>query len=190
MSDAAEPRPLLSLAIDFAPLLVFFLANRIGGIFVATAAFMVATIAAAMVSRVLTGQVSMLLAFNSVMILIFGGLTLWLHDQLFIKIKPTIDYGLFAGILFFSVLNKRPMLEPVFGAMFPDLGGRGWLVLTRNWAFFFLAMALVNELLWRSVSTDLWVTLRTWGMPLLTLGFGVAHIPYLTRPAGEDQQTA
>ena len=184
----AAPR----LAIDFGPLLIFFLVNLLAPVeplqkvFVATAAFMLATIAAMIFSRIVTGSVSIMLWFNGVMVVVFGGLTLWLHDATFIKVKPTIYYTMLAGILFFGLWSGRPVLKMVLGAAYPGLTERGWLLLSRNWAWFFVAMAIANETVWRHVGTDRWVAYKLWVVLPATLLFAACNIPMLMRNGMAD----
>lgn len=173
--------PLVQLGIEFLPLVVFFVANRLLGIFGATAVFIAATFVAVAVCWLLLRRVSPILLFNAVLVAVFGGLTLVLHDSLFIKIKPTVDYAMFAGVLAFGLLTKRLFLRNALGMAFPDLGERAWRVLTRNWAIFFTVMAAANELVWRSMPTDTWVTYRVWVPTSATLACAMLHVPYLIR---------
>jgi intracellular septation protein len=191
MTDPTQkPRqigPGLRLAIDFGPLIVFFLANafapvpKITRIFAATAAFMVATAIAMGISLAKSGRISPMLLFSGVMVLVMGGVTLWLHDDTFIKIKPTIYYVFVAAILFFGLFTGRPTLELVLGSAYPGLSPKGWSLLTRNWAFFFVAMAIANEAVWRHTTTDFWVGYKLWGAIPATLIFAAANIPMLTK---------
>ncbi len=187
------PKPLssgLRLGIDFGPLIVFFLANMMARrfmpwlpagkeVFVATGAFMVATLLAMIGSRVLGGAVSKMLLFSGIMVLAFGGMTLWLQDETFIKVKPTIYYLMVAGILLFGLVARRPTLKLVMGPAFPGLTERGWTLLSRNWALFFVVMAAGNELAWRSLSTDVWIGYKLWGVFPLTLLFGALNVPMM-----------
>ncbi|MFW2830279.1 septation protein A [Sphingomonas sp. ID0503] len=182
-----ELGPVTRLAIDFGPLIVFFVTNafapvpKITKIFAATAAFMVATAIAMGVSLAKSGKISPMLLFSGAMVLVMGGITLWLHDDTFIKIKPTIYYVFVAGILFFGLFTGRPTLELVLGSAYPGLSAPGWRLLTRNWAFFFVAMAIANEAVWRNTSTDFWVGYKLWGAIPATLIFAAANMPMLTR---------
>ncbi len=184
------------LAIDFGPLLIFFLVNLLAPVeplqkvFVATGAFMVATIAAMIFSRIAAGGVSIMLWFNGAMVIVFGGLTLWLHDATFIKVKPTIYYAMLAAILFFGLLTGRPVLKMVLGAAYPGLTERGWRLLSRNWAWFFVAMAIANEGVWRHVGTDRWVAYKLWIVLPATLVFAAANIPMLMRNGMADEGEA
>ena len=186
MTEARSMPTSVKLAIDFGPLLIFFLANSFGGIFVATASFMLATAVAMLVSKLKVGSISPMLWFTGVVVLVFGAATLYLHDETFIKLKPTIIYSMFAAILFFGMATGRPMLKMVLESAYPALDDDGWRKLTRNWALFFTAMAILNEVVWRSVSTDTWVQFKVWGVTTLSLVFALAQAPILMRHgAGE-----
>jgi intracellular septation protein len=115
------------------------------------------------------------------MVVIMGGLTIWLHDENFIKMKPTIYYLLVAGLLLFGLLTDRPLLQRVLGSTYPGLDEHGWAKLTRNWAIFFACMAALNEAVWRNTSTDFWIGFKLWGALPLTFLFAAANIPMLMR---------
>ncbi len=184
------------LAIDFGPLLLFFVANGYAPvaeaqrIFVATGVFMVAMAAAMLFSKIRTGVISQLLWFNGVVVAVLGGLTLFLHDALFIKIKPTILYGLYASLLFYALAAGKPLLKRVLADAYPPMADAGWVLLTRNWAFFFVGMALANEGVWRNVSTDQWVSFKTWIVFPVTLVFAFAQAPILVRHGIEPEDVA
>jgi intracellular septation protein len=176
-----EPGALARLMIDLGPLVIFFAVNSWRGIFSATAAFMVAIVAAMLVSRVKYGQISPLLWFSGVMVLVLGTITVWLHDETFIKIKPTIYYMTVASLLLFGLFTGRNLLKMVLGTAYPGLSERGWMLLTRNWAIFFVVMAVVNEMVWRSSSTEFWLGFKLWGFLPATFLFAFANIPMLMR---------
>ena len=175
------------LAVDFGPLLSFFLANGYAPvpeaerIFVATGVFMAAMAVAMIYSKLRVGTISQMLWFNGAVVAVLGGLTLVLHDELFIKIKPTILYTLYAGLLFYALLSGKPLLKRVLADAYPPMVDAGWRLLTRNWAWFFVAMALVNEAVWRGYSTDQWVSFKTWIVFPVTLVFAFAQAPILMR---------
>lgn len=186
-SDKREFSAGARLAVDFGPLLLFFLANGYAPvphdqrIFVATAVFMLATAAAMLASKMKTGTISQLLWFNGVVVAVMGGLTLALHDDLFIKVKPTILYGLYAALLFYALIAGKPLLKRVLAEAYPPMGDAGWRLLTRNWAWFFLVMAVANESVWRNVTTDQWVSFKTWIVFPLSLVFAFAQAPILMK---------
>jgi intracellular septation protein len=181
MEAAKEPGPGAKLMIDLGPLAVFFIVNAWGGIFAGTAAFMVAMTAAMLISKLRYRHISPLLWFSAVMVLVLGGLTLWLQNETFIKIKPTIYYVLVASLLAFGLATKRNLLKMVLGTAYPGLSERGWQLLARNWALFFAFMAVVNELVWRNSSTDFWVGFKLWGFLPATFLFAIANVPMLMR---------
>jgi len=187
MNKAKEPAGLSRLLIDIGPLLIFFLANYLAPvpgplrIFVATGAFMAAMIAALIYSQLRYQRISPLLLFSGFMVVVLGGLTIWLHNETFIKIKPTAYYLLVAGILAFGLQTGRPLLKMVLGAAYPGLDEEGWRLLTRNWAWFFAGMAVLNELVWRNSTTDFWIGFKLWGAIPLTFLFAAANVPMLVR---------
>ena len=181
MSKPREIGAGLRLALDLGPLLTFFIANARLGPFVATTAFMIAIVAAMAVSLVLTRRVSALQLFSGVLVVVMGGLTVWLHNESFIKVKPTIYYGIVGAILAFGLATRRPLLKAVLGAAYPGLDDEGWRKLTRNWAIFFAVMAGVNELVWRNSSTDFWIGFKLWGALPATFLFAAANVPMLLR---------
>ena len=182
-----EPTGTARLLIDVGPLLVFFLVNFLAPvpgalkIFVATGAFMAAMMAALVFSAIRYRYISPLLLFSGVMVIVLGGLTIWLHNETFIKVKPTIYYALVAGLLAFGLATGKPFLKTVLGTAYPGLDEEGWRKLTRNWAVFFAVMAVVNETVWRNTSTDFWIGFKLWGAIPATLIFAAANIPMLLR---------
>jgi intracellular septation protein len=186
MTDTpAAPRKQLEgwpkLAIDLGPLLVFFAAYTWGDMFIATGAFMAATAVAMGLSWALTRHIPAMTWFSAVLVGVFGGLTLWLKDDTFIKMKPTIVYLIFAAILFFGIARGRNYLKSLLGAAFTGLTDRGWHLLAWRWGLFFLLLAVLNEVFWRFFSTDIWVHFKVWGDTLLTFGFALAQMPMLQR---------
>lgn len=175
------------LAIDFGPLLIFFLVNTLapGGdlqrAITATGAFMLATAAAMLVSRIKAGAISPMLWVTGVVVLVFGGLTIYLRDERFIQVKPTIVYAAFALVLIFGLVTKRPVLKYVLETGFPAISDEGWRKLTRNWALFFVAMAVLNEVVRAAVSFDTWVQFKVWGVTILSFAFAMAQAPILMR---------
>lgn len=187
MSARSEPQGGAKLLIDLGPLLVFFLVNFLAPvptfakIFVATGAFMVAMVVAMIFSALRYQRISPLLWFSGVMVVILGGLTIWLHNEAFIKMKPTLYYAFVSALLFFGLATDRPLLQRVLGSTYPGLDEPGWKKLTRNWALFFAFMACLNEAVWRNSSTNFWVGFKLWGALPLTFLFAAANIPMLLR---------
>jgi intracellular septation protein len=195
--------PFLKLALDMGPLLLFFFANSRpqlflpfiapllpdaiangdrAGIFVATAVFMIAILVALIVSYVLTRHLPMMAIVTAIVVVVFGGLTLFLQDDTFIKMKPTIIYVLFGGILLGGLAFNKPLLAAVFDSVF-DLTEEGWRKLTLRWAVFFLALAVLNEIVWRTQTTDFWVSFKVFGVVPLTFIFAALQFPLLQKYA-------
>ena len=204
--DPSDPErqkinPLLKLALELGPLIVFFFGNSrgewlaarfpalgdIGGpIFIATALFMVATVIALAISWALTRTLPVMPLVSGAVVLVFGGLTLYLQDELFIKLKPTIINTLFGAILLGGlVFFRTSLLRYVFDSAFA-IDEEGWNKLTWRWGFYFLAMAVVNELIWRNFSTDFWVAFKVWGFTPLAIAFTMAQMPLIHRHALEE----
>jgi len=182
------PGALFRLGLDFGPLLIFFLINSRMGVFAATAAFMLATAVAMLLSRIKLGRISPMLWLSGLMVLGFGGLTLYFHNENFIKIKPTIIYSMFAIILFFGLYTGRPTLQLVMETAYPRLDDAGWRKLTRNWGLFFLAMAILNECIWRTQSTSTWIAFKLWGVLPLSLIFAMAQAPILMKHGAKEPE--
>jgi intracellular septation protein len=178
--DKTQPHPVFKLATELGPLIVFFIANAKFNLFVATGAFMVAIVAAMIASYVVVRHVPMMAIVTAVIVLVFGTLTLVLHDETFIKVKPTIIYGLFAAILGGGLLFGRSFIAILFNQMF-NLTPTGWRILTMRWALFFLGMAALNEIVWRTQSTDFWVAFKAFGAIPITMIFAMTQMPVIKR---------
>ncbi|MGK9236645.1 septation protein A [Inquilinus limosus] len=176
----ADKTPFLRLALEAGPLLLFFIANQTAGIMPATAVFMVATVVAVVLSIRLERRWPIMPMVGCVFVLIFGGLTLWLADDLFIKLKPTVVNLLFAAILFTGLATGRNFLKLMMGTVF-ELTDEGWRILTWRWAVFFVVLAVINEIVWRSFSTEFWAGFKLFGILPLTLAFAMAQMPVLLR---------
>jgi intracellular septation protein len=168
------------LIIELGPLLVFFATNALAGIFAGTAAFMAATLLSLVVAHFRYHKIAIMPIISGIIVLIFGGLTLYLHNETFIKLKPTIVYSMFAVLLAAGLLLKKPLLELLFGSAF-TLTEQGWRKLTLRWIGFFIAMAIVNEVVWRNFSTNVWVSFKAFGFIPLTILFTLAQMPLLQR---------
>lgn len=195
--------PILKLVLDIGPLLLFFIANSrpalflpvVGpmlpaavasgeraGIFVATAVFMTTVVIALAISYALTRHLPIMPLITAVIVLVFGSLTLVLHDELFIKLKPTIIYLLFGGVLLGGLAFGKPLLGTVFDSVF-HLSTEGWRKLTLRWAMFFFALAVLNEIVWRTQTTDFWVSFKVFGVLPLTFLFAALQFPLMTKYA-------
>jgi intracellular septation protein len=171
-------------AVDYGPLAAFFLAYLVYGLMAATAAVIVASLAAFVAAWLIERRVPMVPLITAVVVAVFGGLTLWLHDETFIKMKPTIVQLLFAAILLGGLLARRSLLKPLLGQMMPPMTDRAWNQFTLRYALFFVAMAGLNELVWRTQSTDFWVTFKVFGLPVVTILFVISQMPFIHRHAG------
>ncbi|SOE16846.1 intracellular septation protein A [Hoeflea halophila] len=207
--DPSDPKrkhinPLLKIVLELGPLLVFFFANArgewlaervpfladIGGpIFVGTACFMIATAIALSVSWALTRTLPIMPLLSGVIVLVFGALTLWLQDETFIKVKPTIINTMFGGILLIGLLFNKSFLGYVFDSAF-RLDAEGWRILTLRWGLYFLFMALVNEVIWRNFSTDFWIAFKVWGNLPLSIIFTLLQLPLMKRHALPEESAA
>lgn len=171
----------LGLALDYGPLIAFFVAFRIWGVFVGTGVFMAAMVVAILVSKWKLGRVAPMLWISAILIVGFGALTIWFHDPRFIQLKPTIIYAGLGTLLLGGVMLGRPLLKYVLEAGFEGLHERAWIALSRNWGLFFLAMAILNEILVRQLSFDTWLAVKVWALIPLSIAFGIAHVPYMMK---------
>ena len=196
MTDATNPKPKsgwVNLLVDFGPLLVWFLTYRwfrpdegggIGEIVAvtkSTLAFMAATLVALVVSKWRLGHVSPMLWLSTLLILGFGSLTVWLNDPFYIQIKPTIIYLFFAAVLFAGLLRGKAMLKVLLHTAFEGLSDRGWLLLSRNWAWFFVVLAVLNEVLRQVLSFDGWLQAKLYGFTALSFAFTLTQLRMLMR---------
>lgn len=180
--------------IDFGPLIAFFITYFVAaryqpetGIYWATGVLMAATVVALGASRLVLGRFSLLPLITAVLVMVLGGLTLWLQDETFVKLKPTIVNLLFAGVLGFGLATGRPWLKLLMGAAL-KLTDAGWYKLTVRWIGFFLAMALLNEIVWRSFETATWVTFKVWGILPLTFLFAATQVGLIKRYELKSEQ--
>jgi intracellular septation protein len=206
-SDKPHLNPTLKFVLDIGPLILFFFANsRPGlflplispiipaslatgeraGIFVATAVFMVAILLALVISYALTRRLPVMPVVSAVIVVVFGALTLVLQDETFIKLKPTIIYVMFGVVLLGGLLFNKPLLAMVFDSMF-HLTDEGWRKLTMRWAVFFLALAVLNEIVWRTQTTDTWVAFKVFGFLPLTMVFAGFQLPLLQKYAAPER---
>src|SRR5215218_3032842 len=176
--SAPRLNPFLKLALELGPLGVFFVANQRAGIFAATAIFIAATVLALGVHYALVRKLPIMPLVSGAVVVVFGGLTLVLQDELFIKLKPTIVNTLFGLTLLGGLYFRKPLLAIVLDSMF-ELTEEGWRKLTLRWAIFFFVLAALNEIVWRTQSTDFWVSFKVFGIMPITLAFALAQTPLI-----------
>jgi intracellular septation protein len=173
--------PTQKLLLDFAPLAAFFVAYKFGGVMEATIALMVTTTISMAIVYALERKIALAPLITGGVVMVMGGLTVALQDPAFIKIKPTIVNSLFALILLGGVMiGKRGLLKYVLDVAF-QLTDEGWRVLSRRWGFFFVFLAVLNEIIWRNFSEDFWVNFKVFGMLTLTMGFAISQIRAMER---------
>ncbi len=172
--------PLMKLVFEVGPLAVFFIMNGKFGIFYATGAFMAATLISLVTSRIFLKRIPILALVTGVFVMTFGFLTIYLHDDTFIKIKPTVVNTLFAVILAAGLYFRRPVLKLALGEIL-QMREEGWRLLTLRWIGFFLFLAVLNEVMWRNFSTDTWVSFKSFGMMPLTFLFMLSQITLIMR---------
>lgn len=187
------------MAIELGPLVVFFLLNSRAdaifgnaeeqNIFYATGGFMAATAVSLAYSYVKFRKIPTMPLVTGVFVMVFGTLTIWLQDDQFIKVKPTIVNALFASALLGAAAMGKPIMKQLFDGAF-NLTDKGWMVLTVRWGLFFVLLGVVNEVVWRNFSTDFWVSFKLFGIMPLTMIFGIAQIPVLTKHAPKAEREA
>jgi intracellular septation protein len=171
--------PLVRLAFDMGPLLVFFIGYSFGDFFIATASFMVALFAAMAASFILMRHLPIMSIVSGIIVAVFGGLTLFLHDETFFRMKPTIIYALFGSLLLGGLLLGKPLLSSVLGEAI-DLTEEGWKILSLRWGIFFFGLAVLNEVV-RLWFPDYWVPFKVFGATLLTIGFAMSQTPLMLK---------
>ncbi len=182
IEQKAQLNPFVKLALDFGPLILFFVVNGRAGIFWATGVFMAAVLVAILVSYAMIKRFPVMTLVTAFIVIVFGTLTIVLQNDIFVKMKTTIIYLLFASVLTAGVILKKPFLEVAFDSVF-HLTEEGWRSLTIRWIAFFVVMAIVNEVVWRTQTTDFWVAFKTFGFVPLTFIFALAQFPILQKYA-------
>lgn len=196
MNTQTSPNPLVKLGLEFGPLAIFFLANSYGErlfgiaserrIFVATGIFIAASLIALALSKILLNHLPRMAIVNAVVVTVFGGLTLALNDSTFIKIKPTIVNTLFGAILLGGLAMGKLFLPIVLDSVM-KLTEVGWRKLTLRWGLFFLVLAIINEVVWRTQTEDFWVAFKVWGIMPITLAFALAQTPLIMKHELKDE---
>ncbi|MGL4729892.1 MAG: septation protein A [Bosea sp. (in: a-proteobacteria)] len=188
--------PLVKLALEFGPLAIFFLANAYGDkwfgvtpdrrIFVATGVFIAATLLALAAMWLLTRKIALMPLVSAVVVTVFGGLTLALDDALFIKLKPSIVNTMFGCILLGGLAYGKSFLSVLLDSVM-QLDAEGWRKLTFRWALFFFFLAAINEVVWRTQTTDFWVAFKVWGVMPITIAFALAQTPLILKHELKDE---
>ncbi len=201
-SKAERQNPLLKMALELGPLLIFFFGNlrgewlaktfpgltAIGGpLFIATALFMAATVLSLIISKIVFKHLPVMPFVSGIVVMVFGGLSIWLQDETFIKMKPTIVNTLFGVTLLGGLAFGTSLLGYVFNAAF-QLDAEGWRKLTLRWGIFFLFLAVLNEVVWRNFSDDVWVSFKVWGTMPITILFTLAQMPLIMKHSLEDKE--
>lgn len=201
-SQAEKQNPVLKMALELGPLLIFFFGNlrgewlaktfpeltAIGGpLLIATALFMVATVISLIISKIVFKHLPVMPFVSGLVVLVFGGLSIWLQDETFIKMKPTIVNTLFGVVLLGGLAFGTSLLGYVFNAAF-QLDAEGWRKLTLRWGIFFLFLAVLNEVVWRNFSDDVWVSFKVWGTMPITILFTLAQMPLIMKHSLEDKE--
>lgn len=172
--------PLVRLALDLGPLVIFFAAFKFGGIYVATGVFMAASVASLGIGYAMTRKLSPMPLVTALLVLVFGGLTLYLKNDTFIKMKPTVLYAFFGAVLIGGLAFNRLFIKAVFAQAF-DLSEEGWRKLTWRWGIFAFALAALNEFIWRTYSTNIWVDFKVWAIIPLVFLFALAQTPLVLK---------
>ena len=195
MSEESQKGSSWTMLLDYGPLLVFFVTYKLAGSglqgsLVATLAFMVAVIISIAIGLAVLKRVSPMVWVSRVLMLGFGAITLYLRDPMFIQMKPTVIYVGFAALLGVGLLRGKALLKWLFGPVFPGLTEEGWMKLSRNWALFFLALAVANEVMRATLSFDTWLTLKVWGVTAVSIAFAIANMPMLLRNGLDPEKKA
>ena len=178
--------PVLKLALEMGPLVLFFIANAKFGIFIATGVLMVGVVAALAASWLLTRHLPVMPLVTAVAVLFFGALTFIFQDELFIKMKPTIVNTIFGSVLLIALAMGKPLLPVVLDSMM-RLTETGWKILTLRWGLFFFVLAGINEVVWRTQTTDFWVSFKVFGTMPITIVFALAQIPLIMKHEIKDE---
>lgn len=187
MIDKKELPQGLKLALDFAPLVAFFVAYKLGGVYWATSIIIALTIVSLITGYAMTGRIAKFPLFSGILITVMGGLTLYLHNDMFVKMKPTAANLIFAGILGGGLLSNRMFLKDLLGSAI-EMPVNAWRTLTWRWVVFFLVLAGLNEYVWRSMSEATWVNFKVFGLMGLTMVFAIANAPFMARHMPKEDE--
>lgn len=176
---------------DYAPLLVFFISYKMNNssnpLMTATISLIITTLIALVISYILTKKIAKTALFSGILLTIFGSLTVILKDETFIKMKPTIVNFVFSIILFYGYFSSKPLLSYILGAQI-KISNQAWIILSWRWAWFFIFLAVLNEIIWRSFPTDFWVQFKVFGMMPISLIFTASQIPFMMKEMKKLEQ--
>ena len=178
-------KSIYKLLIDIGPLAIFFIFYSKSGLQASILPFMIATVIAVLFSYILEKKIPIMPTVGAGIVLVFGGLTIYFDNEVFFKMKPTIINLLFAVILYGGILIKKPLLKILLGAAL-KLKEDGWRILTLRWIGFFIALAILNEIVWRTQSTDVWVNFKVFGILPITFLFTMIQFPLIKKYQVED----
>ena len=192
-------QPWAKTALEMGPVILFFvvyskikdneyllLGETYEGFIVATALFIPILLIATAILYLLTGKLSKMQIFTAILVVVFGGLGIWFNDEKFFKMKPTMIYSLFGGILGYGLFRGQSYLQVVMDGALP-MTSEGWMILTKRFMFFFFGLAVANEMIWRSLSTDIWVNFKTFGLPLAMFVFFITQAKVISRYSSENK---
>lgn len=192
-------QPWVKTALEMGPVILFFvvyskikdneyllLGETYEGFIVATALFIPILLIATAILYLLTGKLSKMQIFTAILVVVFGGLGIWFNDEKFFKMKPTMIYLLFGGILGYGLFRGQSYLQVVMDGALP-MTSEGWMILTKRFMFFFFGLAVANEIIWRSLSTDIWVNFKTFGLPLAMFVFFITQAKVISRYSNENK---
>lgn len=192
-------QPWVKTALEMGPVILFFvvyskikdneyllLGETYEGFIVATALFIPILLIATAILYLLTGKLSKMQIFTAILVVVFGGLGIWFNDEKFFKMKPTMIYLLFGGILGYGLFRGQSYLQVVMDGALP-MTSEGWMILTKRFMFFFFGLAVANEIIWRSLSTDIWVNFKTFGLPLAMFVFFITQAKVISRYSSENK---
>ncbi|MDA8853275.1 septation protein IspZ [Amylibacter sp.] len=192
-------QPWAKTALEMGPVILFFvvyskikdneyllLGETYEGFIVATALFIPILLIATAILYLLTGKLSKMQIFTAILVVVFGGLGIWFNDEKFFKMKPTMIYLLFGGILGYGLFRGQSYLQVVMDGALP-MTSEGWMILTKRFMFFFFGLAVANEMIWRSLSTDIWVNFKTFGLPLAMFVFFITQAKVISRYSSENK---
>ena len=198
MIEEKKVQPWIKTVLEMGPVVLFFIVyskikdrefvvfgETYEGFIVATALFIPFILLATAVLYFLTGKLSKMQIFTAILVVVFGGLGIWFNDERFFKMKPTMIYLLFGGILGYGLLKGQSYLRVVMDGALP-MDHDGWMILTKRFMSFFFGLAIANEVIWRTLSTDLWVNFKTFGLPIAMFAFIITQAKTISKHSPDE----